>query len=295
MICRSGFLAVIPAIAAKATVRRPVSVAVGSRAAVFAESVHGSGFRMGARRDPFHKIIYVVRGSISLERDGKILRGSEGSCFAVAAGELHRIHDLSPSTLLLLCLGREFVSSSPDRSALWERIHRINNGAGVRHARATFERLWRVALFEQNAEPAGHGLQINCCAYQILLHLARLRRAERDASAPARVAEVLREMERSFHDPWDIDGAAAKAGVSRHYFTKLFRRTAGSSFLEKLTALRLDHAASLLEQGGHSVAGAAFACGFGDLSHFYRVFKNRFGHPPGQWLTAGCLKRGSDS
>jgi AraC-like DNA-binding protein len=293
MICRSGFLGTVPSNATIAKVRRPLTVAVQPQRVVFAESIHGSGFHMREQRDPFDKIIYVVRGSISLHRsEGQILRGTEGSFFAVAQGELHRIEDLSPSALLLLCLGREFIASSPDRSALWERIHRLKHGAVVRHARPAFERLWRVALFEQNTEPTGHALQINCCADQILLHLARWRRAERDSGAPARVADVLREMERSFHDPWDIDGGAAKAGVSRHYFTKLFRRTAGMSFLEKLTALRLEHAALLLKQGRHSVAGAAFACGFGDLSHFYRVFKARFGRPPGQWLLARRRKGG---
>lgn len=273
------------------SVLSPLAVSVPPRSVVFAESVHGTGFRMGARRDPFHKIIYVVRGSIALEREhAAALRGGEGTFFAVAEGELHRIRDLSPSTLLLLCLGREFLAAWPERAALWERIHGANNGAAVRRARAgsqsAFERLWRVALFEQNADAAGHTLQIRCCADQILVQLARLRRTRRDAGAAIRVAEVLREMERSFHDPWDIDSASAKAGLSRHYFTKLFRRAAGDSFLGKLTALRLEHAAALLERGGHSVVGVAFASGFGDLSHFYRVFKARFGRPPGRWLEA---------
>ena len=272
-------------------VLRPLAVSVPPRSAVFAESVHGEGFRMGARRDPFRKIIYIVRGSIALERENAAtLRGGEGAFFAVEEGELHRIRDLSPSTLLLLCLGREFLAGAPERAALWDRIHGVNNGAVVRRARTgkqpSYERLWRVALFEQNADAPGHALQVHCCADQILIHLARLRRTTRAAGAATRVAEVLREMERSFHDPWDIDGAAAKAGLSRHYFTKLFRRAASESFLARLTSLRLEHAASLLESGGHSVAGVAFACGFGDLSHFYRVFKARFGRPPGRWLEA---------
>ena len=278
-------------------VLRPLAVSVPPRSVVFAESVHGTGFRMGERRDPFGKIIYVVRGSIALEReDAATLRGGEGTFFALDEGELHRIRDLSPSTLLLLCLGREFLSDSPDRAALWDRVLRANNGVVVRRARASqsaFERLWRVALFEQNAAATGHALQIRCCADQILIHLARLRRTPRDAGAAGRVAEVLGEMERSFHDPWDIDGAAAKAGLSRHYFTKLFRHAAGESFLARLTSLRLEHAASLLARGGHSVAGVAFACGFGDLSHFYRVFKSRFGRPPGQWLEAHARRKSS--
>ena len=58
----------------------------------------------------------------------------------------------------------------------------------------------------------------------------------------------------------------------------------GRTFLEQLTELRLTHAARLLEENRHSIIGAAFSSGYGDLSHFYRLFRHRFGQPPRTWL-----------
>jgi AraC-like DNA-binding protein len=74
--------------------------------------------------------------------------------------------------------------------------------------------------------------------------------------------------------------------MSRRHFSKLFRAVTGHSFLEELTSLRMRHAAVLLRAGTHSVLGAAFSSGYGDLSHFYRLFRAYHGKPPGAWAGA---------
>ena len=79
-------------------------------------------------------------------------------------------------------------------------------------------------------------------------------------------------------------------GMSRRHFSNLFRALTGRSFLEQLTELRLTHAASLLRDNRHSIVGAAFSSGYGDLSHFYRLFRTRFGEPPRTWLEKSTKK-----
>jgi AraC-like DNA-binding protein len=41
----------------------------------------------------------------------------------------------------------------------------------------------------------------------------------------------------------------------------------------------------LLSSGGYTVAGAAYACGFGDIAHFYRTFKKHENQTPLQWMS----------
>jgi len=101
-----------------------------------------------------------------------------------------------------------------------------------------------------------------------------------------RVAAVAREMEVSFYEEWNQDRAAIRAGVSRRHFSMLFRKPCGRTFWERLTDLRLIHATQLLRKGDHSVTGAVFACGFGDVSQFYRLFRAHYGLPPKQWSLA---------
>lgn len=271
----------------KSAVFAPLRVRIPSHGVVFAESVHSGRFRMEMRQDPFAKIVYVVRGRVALEKEGsKPIEGGESTFYVVNEEERHCFRDLNPSTLFLLGMTTEFLRRNPVRHKLWEAV-RAGSGRSVRFEKSSpnpaFERLWRVAFLEQNTQPLGYPLQVCSCADQILVFLARWRPTPQQGSARERVAGVLREIEAGFHEPWNIERACNRAGLSRHYFTKIFRQLTGMSFLEKLTALRLEHATLLLRRGGHSIAGVAFACGFSDLSHFYRVFHSRFGHPPGRW------------
>jgi AraC-like DNA-binding protein len=268
-------------------VRQPLPLAVPEDRVVFAESVHGQEFEMAWRTDAFAKIIYVVRGEVGLElADGTVTSGEAGAVFAVDSGVKHRLVDRRPATLLLLALGETFLAGHTARAALWKKLPGLN-GINVRYARkapnAAFEKWWRTGLLEQLVCPPGWELQVLGCADQIFLYLGRWQSGGEESPAGERVVRVLREVEQTFPENWDIERARARAGLSRHYFTKLFREETGMSFVQKLTEVRLEHAALLLRQGGHSIAGAAFVCGFNDLSHFYRVFNGRYGVPPGKW------------
>lgn len=69
-----------------------------------------------------------------------------------------------------------------------------------------------------------------------------------------------------------------------HRSLSSFKREFQAEFKESpgkwLSQRRLEHAAKLLRQSPASVTEIAFDSGFEDVSHFSRVFKDRFGVPP---------------
>jgi transcriptional regulator GlxA family with amidase domain len=147
-----------------------------------------------------------------------------------------------------------------------------------------FEGLWRAGIAEQAGDRPGREVALRAAAENILVAVAR---SPADAPADAasqRVAAVVRELAVTFYEPWSLERACRRAGMSRRHFSKLFRAQTGKTFLDHLTTLRLDHAAALLRDNRHSIIGAAFSSGYGDLSHFYRLFRARFGQPPRAWL-----------
>ncbi|MFV0384283.1 helix-turn-helix domain-containing protein [Paracoccus sp. (in: a-proteobacteria)] len=82
---------------------------------------------------------------------------------------------------------------------------------------------------------------------------------------------------------FSIDRLASEVGVSRRSLQRIFERN-GDTVTGRVLAARLDTAWARLSMPGSegvSVASVAFDCGFNDLSHFYRVFRARFGQPPG--------------
>jgi AraC-like DNA-binding protein len=77
---------------------------------------------------------------------------------------------------------------------------------------------------------------------------------------------------------------AAHLGVAPRYVDMLFE-TEGESFSEFVLGQRLLRAHRMLvdpQCAGHSISAIAFDAGFGDLFHFNRTFRRRFGGTPSQ-------------
>ena len=92
--------------------------------------------------------------------------------------------------------------------------------------------------------------------------------------------KVIGFMEDQVETPASRDHLATLAGVSVRQLERLFAEHLGCSPGEYYRRLRLERARMLLRQTGMSVLEVAVACGFASASHFSRVFRNTFGHPP---------------
>ena len=99
----------------------------------------------------------------------------------------------------------------------------------------------------------------------------------------ARLRAVLAEIVRHFTDPdFDLDNVAATLGLSRRYLQRLLEET-GKSFTEHVAERRLQRAYAMLTDPRFAhlrIIDIALAAGFGDVSHFNRLFRRRFGDSP---------------
>jgi AraC-like DNA-binding protein len=111
----------------------------------------------------------------------------------------------------------------------------------------------------------------------------------------ARLRAALAEIARHYSDPGlDVDGFAGRLGESRRSVQRLLEET-GKSFTTHITERRLDHAYAMLSDPAYAhlrIIDIALAAGFGDVSHFNRLFRRRFGDTPSGVRTAvphaGC-------
>ncbi|MGC4071551.1 MAG: AraC family transcriptional regulator [Nibricoccus sp.] len=269
-----------------AKVSRPLSITLPSSGVAFAESDHAWDFKMSARTDPYHKLLYVLQGDVRyLEAGQKEQSAAQSTLLAIPMGITHTLADRRPSTLLLFCFDDTFLQSEPELAQVWQQLTSAKSKAlkPSQPLCLQLESLWRRALLEQVHTRPGAPAALRALALQMLVALARLPSRQKPEQTASRIAAVAQEMVDTFYDPWTLDIAAARAAMSRRHFSAQFRRVVGRSFSEHLTNLRMEHAATLLRANRHSIAGAIFACGFGDISHFYRLFRARFGAPPKQW------------
>jgi AraC-like DNA-binding protein len=106
--------------------------------------------------------------------------------------------------------------------------------------------------------------------------------AKRSVKA-ARLRAILAEIARHFSDPdFELDTVARALGLSRRYVQQLLAETR-KSFTEHLVERRLEHSFAMLTDRRYlhlAIIDIAFEAGFGDVSHFNRVFRRRFGETP---------------
>ena len=102
-----------------------------------------------------------------------------------------------------------------------------------------------------------------------------------DPVSVARVDACLRE---NLRVGLDAEELARIAGYSRYHFFRLYRAATGTTPHERLMALRVERAQSLLASRPHvTVAAVAAACGFTDQSHMARRFRRVTGLTPTRW------------
>lgn len=79
----------------------------------------------------------------------------------------------------------------------------------------------------------------------------------------------------TFEDAYDF------MAMDESYFCRYFKRATGMAFTQYLNHIRIDNAIRLLKQDSNtSVTSVAFACGFGSIRHFNKVFKDLTGYAP---------------
>ncbi|WP_114855310.1 AraC family transcriptional regulator [Brachybacterium sp. YJGR34] len=116
---------------------------------------------------------------------------------------------------------------------------------------------------------------------QLLLVL--LRQQEVDAATAARetrMARVVRHLHDHYTEHVELEELAEQFYVSRHHLSREFRRLTGTTVISYVNDLRVDQARRLLIESDLPIARIAEDVGFGTVTHFNRVFRDRTGTTP---------------
>ncbi len=85
---------------------------------------------------------------------------------------------------------------------------------------------------------------------------------------------------------------AEMAGISRDYFSRIFKNVTGMNYSKWLNMIRMEKASELLAQEGRTLTEIAMLSGFQSIPSFNRVFREEKGMAPGEYraLFAGAGK-----
>ena len=76
---------------------------------------------------------------------------------------------------------------------------------------------------------------------------------------------------------------AEMAGISKDYFSRIFKNVTGMNYNKWLNTIRLEKASELLTEEGHTLTEIAMLSGFQSIPSFNRVFREEKGMAPGEY------------
>ncbi|MFD8232476.1 helix-turn-helix domain-containing protein [Streptomyces sp. NPDC059696] len=117
----------------------------------------------------------------------------------------------------------------------------------------------------------------------VLLTTARPRPTDPPPGLDARVRRAQELIDADPGAPHTVQSLAESVALSPSRFAHLFSSRLGRSPMRALREARLRHAARLLEGTDLPVERVAAASGFASPFHFNRVFRARYGEPPGAY------------
>ena len=94
------------------------------------------------------------------------------------------------------------------------------------------------------------------------------------------VVNALRYANKNFSQDITLCNTAEYFSVSPQYLSSVFAEEVGMGFSAYITDLRLKMASNLLTRSDRNITEVCFDCGYRNLSHFLRCFKQHFGITP---------------
>jgi len=201
---------------------------------------------------------------------------------------LMHCHGGGPERAELICgfLGCDARPFNPLISNLPRVLH-IPRGTGD----GRLEQLVRLALAESVAPSAGSEAALARLSELLFVevvrrHLASLPPQDVGWLAGLRDEAVGRALGALHHDPahpWDLDGLARKAGVSRSVLAERFMAFVAIPPMQYLARWRMQLAANLLTSTSAGLADIAGRVGYGSEAALSRAFKRWVGVAPADW------------
>ncbi|MGI6777801.1 MAG: response regulator transcription factor [Acetivibrionales bacterium] len=97
-------------------------------------------------------------------------------------------------------------------------------------------------------------------------------------SRPVRLA--IQYIEKHYREPITLESISSELYLSPTYFSAIFKKETGCSFIEYLTTFRMGIAKKLLRSTNDSLVQIAEQVGYKDAKYFSKVFYKSFGIPP---------------
>ncbi len=200
--------------------------------------------------------------------------------------------DNGSASLFMICYDKHFFTSPPALNDLFNNFEKkfpvLRHFSPDSTIRATDIRKLFNELIKEKRSKAPDQKVVTLSLFMTLATL--LIRSQREVIEQKNLTSwelsfnnSLRYLEENIQEKIGVTELAKIAGMSYRRYTEIFKEQTGITANEYIRQKRIELAQKLLQETGN-IVHASIDAGFGDLSHFYRVFKQFTGITPKQFI-----------
>lgn len=258
------------------------------------ESRHSEDFAMEMNEWDFHKVCAIVNGNGFLETKTARLPLSANQVIYIPPQVPHRFQDQpgDPLTLVMVCFYDRAFESNPAALEVFSLFRKCFPPCSSfrltdDYSRVKLKNSFRVMLIEQLQRRAGSQALLWCQLVELLVFLTRIRQQQQTllSADPHGImfAGSIHFINNNFYRPIKVEELATLASLSYRRYTEQFKLSTGKTVTQYISEIRVDYAKRIMLET-EDILYAALESGFGDLAHFYRVFKKITGSTPKRFI-----------
>lgn len=247
-------------------------------------------------------LVYVVDGTMLASVDGVDYTFGNGEFCLIQPNALHTLHGVTNTTTPFIHFDlffhpqrRESFPTKAGQTDLHEFAHLIQpilnelddmyipvklrpkNPQRFADLFLTLVQTWEETKSATNLTIQAKGTAL----IHMLLQDHGFRAAE--VEAESRLAWMTGYLQLNLSQPLSVEQMAVRANLSPSRFRTLFKAEFGQSPHQYLLSLRLEHACYLLRKSTYSIEQIADYCGFADVHHFSKSFRQHLRQSPSQY------------
>lgn len=258
---------------------------------------YGFGIRFFAKDDdnPMHihdyyEVEYIKSGIAVQTVNGTDVEIHDGSLYILSPKDIHSVKLKSPLEIYSI-----FIKQNYENEGFLKLLSNCNQfvnytcekeeKAGVEYMLEELKKLYQTDTGQKDQhDHVKRSLMISLVSTLVGIILAKgsvLNKANESETPITKVMyATLRYINDNFSAPISLEEVANRAGYSKCYFSRFFKRYVGYNFVDYLRKVRLQHASMLINNTDMKMTEIAFVSGFGSITQFNRNYISEYGCTP---------------
>ncbi len=239
-------------------------------------------------RHDYFAIGYLTKGEILHTINGVEATLTRGDVYLLSPFDLHSITLRKSAELTTICINYQEINSILQKlvsSVEYPRIAKLTNKE-LLHIEALFseiiEKRSKYAKYTSEILTANSLLIISTilnasvsCYYEAAKH------------SNIYILKAIDYISKNYANSITLNDVSDYLNLTPNYFSSLFTKANGTSFVSLLTEVRIKKAVELLSSTDHTITEIAYETGFGSFSSFSRAFKSICGSSPNEYRKYG--------